>query len=156
MYIGYYLSKVGLIEIQATDSSISSIQFVDNKTHLERNNTVIQNTKESLQTYFEGNSVGFDLPISLEGTAFQKMVWNELLNIPYGQTVSYKDLAIKLGNENAIRAVANAVGQNKILIIIPCHRVIGSNGKLIGYKAGVKIKKQLLALERENKKSLHK
>lgn len=87
----------------------------------------------------------------MEGTDFQKNVWKELLKIPYGKTVSYKYIADKIGNKKAFRAVGNANNKNKISIIIPCHRVIGSNGKLVGYANGIDMKKFLLELEKENK-----
>lgn len=87
----------------------------------------------------------------MEGTDFQKTVWKELLKIPYGKTVSYKYIADKIGNKKAFRAVGNANNKNKISIIIPCHRVIGSNGKLVGYANGIDMKKFLLELEKENK-----
>lgn len=87
----------------------------------------------------------------MEGTDFQKTVWKELLKIPYGKTVSYKYIADKIGNKKAFRAVGNANNKNKISIIIPCHRVIGSNGKLVGYANGIDMKKLLLELEKENK-----
>ncbi|RPI61177.1 MAG: methylated-DNA--[protein]-cysteine S-methyltransferase, partial [Ignavibacteriales bacterium] len=89
----------------------------------------------------------FDVPLDIEGTDFQKRVWNELRNIPYGKTISYKTLSEKLGDVKAIRAVGKANGQNPIAIIIPCHRVIGANGSLVGYAGGLDIKEKLLHLE---------
>ena len=92
----------------------------------------------------------FDIPIKLDGTEFQVKVWTELLKLPYGKTCSYLDIAKKIGNPNAARAVGMANNKNKIQIIIPCHRVIGSNKKLIGYAGGIKIKEKLLKLEKDN------
>jgi len=89
----------------------------------------------------------FTIPLLLIGTEFQKKVWNELLQIPYGTTLSYLKLSQKIGDSKAVRAVANANGSNAISIIIPCHRIIGSNGKMIGYAGGIPIKEKLLALE---------
>ncbi len=101
-----------------------------------------------LRAYFAGDLETFDLPLAPQGTPFQQKVWNELLNIPYGETISYGELAKRIGNPNASRAVGLANGSNPIPIIIPCHRVIGSNGKLTGYGGGLPIKEKLLALER--------
>ena len=100
-----------------------------------------------LEEYFAGTRKKFDVPLDLEGTDFQKKVWEELKKIPYGKTISYKTLAEKLGDVKSIRAVGKANGQNPIAIIIPCHRVIGSNGSLTGYAGGLDIKEKLLHLE---------
>ena len=101
-----------------------------------------------LRAYFAGDLETFDLPLSPQGTPFQQTVWSELLNIPFGETISYGELAKRIGNPNASRAVGLANGSNPIPIVIPCHRVIGSNGKLTGYGGGLHIKEKLLALER--------
>jgi methylated-DNA-[protein]-cysteine S-methyltransferase len=100
-----------------------------------------------LNEYFAGTRKEFDLPLDIEGTDFQKKVWNELQKIPYGKTISYKTLSEKLGDVKAIRAVGKANGQNPVAIIIPCHRVIGANGNLVGYAGGLDIKEKLLHLE---------
>jgi len=100
-----------------------------------------------IQEYFNNKRNEFDIPLLLTGTTFQKAVWNELLKIPYGQTISYLSLSQKLYKEKAIRAVANANGANALSIVIPCHRVIGSNGDLIGYAGGLLAKKKLLQIE---------
>ena len=101
-----------------------------------------------LRAYFAGELRRFDLPLAPEGTPFQQRVWRELLQIPYGETISYGELARRIGNPNGSRAVGLANGSNPISIVIPCHRVIGSNGKLTGYGGGLKAKEWLLALER--------
>ena len=101
-----------------------------------------------LRAYFAGERELFDLSLSPKGTAFQQKVWSELLKIPYGETISYGELARRTGNSNASRAVGLANGSNPIPIVIPCHRVIGSNGKLTGYGGGLPIKEKLLALEK--------
>ena len=101
-----------------------------------------------LRAYFAGELELFDLSLSPKGTAFQQKVWSELRNIPYGETISYGELARRIGNSNASRAVGLANGSNPIPIVIPCHRVIGSNGKLTGYGGGLSIKEKLLALEK--------
>lgn len=100
-----------------------------------------------LKEYFAGTRKEFDVPLDIEGTDFQKRVWDELKNIRYGKTISYKSLSEKLGDVKAIRAVGKANGQNPIAIIIPCHRVIGANGSLVGYAGGLAIKEKLLQLE---------
>jgi methylated-DNA-[protein]-cysteine S-methyltransferase len=100
-----------------------------------------------LRAYFEGKLKEFDLPLTLEGTEFQRRVWTSLLTIPYGETISYAGLAERIGNPKAVRAVGLANGSNPIPIIIPCHRVIGSNGSLTGFGGGLATKKALLALE---------
>jgi methylated-DNA-[protein]-cysteine S-methyltransferase len=100
-----------------------------------------------LKEYFAGTKKEFDVPLDIEGTEFQKKVWEELKKIPYGKTISYKTLAEKLGDVKSIRAVGKANGQNPIAIIIPCHRVIGADGSLIGYAGGLLIKEKLLHLE---------
>ena len=101
-----------------------------------------------LRAYFAGELGNFDLLLAPEGTAFQQKVWDELRNIPFGETISYGQLAKRIGNPNASRAVGLANGSNPIPIVIPCHRVIGSNGKLTGYGGGLPIKEKLLALEK--------
>ena len=114
---------------------------------VEEENEVLDLAKEELEAYFKGLRKTFDIPLLLVGTALQKSVWQELLQIPFGTTVSYKDLAQTIGNPSAVRAVASAVGANAISIFIPCHRVIGSDGSLRGYAGGLEAKKKLLALE---------
>jgi methylated-DNA-[protein]-cysteine S-methyltransferase len=108
----------------------------------------LKETIRQLRAYFAGELETFDLPLAPEGTRFQQKVWDELSNIPYGATISYGELAKRIGNPNASRAVGLANGSNPIPIIIPCHRVIGSNGKLTGYGGGLPIKEKLLALEK--------
>lgn len=103
-----------------------------------------------MDEYFSGKRKKFDVSIVLEGTEFRKKVWKELMNIPYGETCSYKDIAIKIGNPKACRAVGGANNKNKIPIIIPCHRVIGTGGKLVGYAGGLHIKELLLENERKD------
>lgn len=103
-----------------------------------------------LQQYANGELETFDLKLNPDGTEFQKQVWHELSKIPYGETYSYKDIAILVGNEKASRAVGMANGKNPIPVIIPCHRVIGSNGKLTGFAFGTKIKEKMIEMEKQN------
>ncbi|MCG2793619.1 MAG: methylated-DNA--[protein]-cysteine S-methyltransferase [Weeksellaceae bacterium] len=112
------------------------------------NNPHFQTLKTELQEYFAGKRKEFTVPLSMVGTDFQKQVWEILRSIPYGTTISYQEQANLLGNPKAVRAVANANGLNKISIIIPCHRVIGTNGTLTGYGGGIWRKQKLLELEK--------
>ena len=113
----------------------------------ENNTEIIEKTLAELDEYFHGNRKEFDVPLKMVGTDFQKRVWEALLRVPFGTTSTYLQLAKNIKNEKAVRAVAAANGANSMSIIIPCHRIIGSNGKLVGYAGGLPIKKQLLKLE---------
>jgi len=115
--------------------------------YVEESSKVIEESKRELDEYFDFKRKVFDIPLLMVGTKFQKSVWQELLETPFGTTVSYLQLAKKIGNEKAVRAVASANGANAISIIIPCHRIIGSDGSLTGYAGGLAAKKKLLALE---------
>jgi methylated-DNA-[protein]-cysteine S-methyltransferase len=154
----YYKCPLGLLEIRSTGNAISHVLFansawkgvqVDETTvsFAKPLSAVIQQCIQQLDEYFEGNRFVFDFAIAQEGTAFQKTVWNELLNISYGKTISYLELSKRLGNVKAIRAVGTANGNNNISIIVPCHRVIGSNGSLVGYGGDLWRKKWLLEHE---------
>lgn len=116
-------------------------------TYYEANTPIIQLTIQQLTEYFAGERKNFNIPLKMAGTNFQQSVWRALIKIPYGKTISYLELSQQLKNEKAIRAVASANGANAISIIVPCHRVIGSNGKLTGYAGGLQAKKKLLQLE---------
>lgn len=113
----------------------------------ETHSVVIEHTVEQLEQYFAGKRIEFDIPLLLCGTDFQKMVWYKLLQIPYGKTMTYAELAGKLDNPTALRAVASANGANALSIIVPCHRIIGSDGSMVGYAGGIQTKKKLLRLE---------
>ena len=115
--------------------------------YLEKSSEVIEQTITQLKEYFDGERKSFDIPLLTIGTDFQKSVWQGLLKIPYGTTASYLELSRNIGNEKAVRAVASANGANAIGILIPCHRIIGSNGDLVGYAGGLPAKKKLLELE---------
>ncbi|WP_291052127.1 MULTISPECIES: methylated-DNA--[protein]-cysteine S-methyltransferase [unclassified Empedobacter] len=114
---------------------------------LEKDDDILNRLENELNDYFKGNLKEFTIPLDLIGTDFQKKVWNELIKIPFGETRSYKEQSIAVGDLLAIRAVANANGKNKIAIVVPCHRVIGSDGSLTGYAGGKKRKQFLLELE---------
>ena len=113
--------------------------------------SILEETKRQLDEYFAGNRKAFTIPLHLVGTDFQQQVWNELLNIPYGATISYKEIAQNISKPKAVRAVAGAIGANGISILIPCHRVIGSDKSLTGYAGGLKAKKMLLQIEMQIK-----
>jgi methylated-DNA-[protein]-cysteine S-methyltransferase len=143
----YYRSPVGDLLLESEDDKITTVNFAKTA-RLESNTTpVIEQCLRELEEYFFEGRKFFDVEILLVGTGFQKQVWNELLTIPYGKTVSYLDLAIRIGDPNTIRAVGLANGQNPIAIIVPCHRVIGKNGDLIGYGGGLDKKEWLLLHE---------
>ncbi len=150
IYCFGYQTKIGKIYISAENNFVVEISFLKPE-YEEKETSLIKETYGQLQEYFEGKRKSFNVPIKLNGSEFQKKVWTELLKIPYGSTVSYKDIAKLVGNENASRAVGMANNKNKIMFIIPCHRVIGKNGSLTGYAGGLDIKKQLLELEIKNK-----
>ncbi|MGQ1785199.1 methylated-DNA--[protein]-cysteine S-methyltransferase [Saccharicrinis sp. GN24d3] len=113
----------------------------------EGGSEINQETIQQLTAYFQAERSQFDIPLKLVGTDFQQKVWQQLIRIPFGETSSYLELSRDLGNEKAIRAVASANGANAISIIVPCHRIIGSDGKLVGYAGGLDAKKKLLRLE---------
>lgn len=149
----FYETKIGTIGIRENSKYITDIFFSKKDTNDNIEETeLIKECFLQLKQYFEGNRRSFDLPIQPKGTEFQKMVWNELSKIPYGETKSYKDIALAIGNEKACRAVGMANNKNPIPIIIPCHRVIGSNKKLVGYSGGIDVKEKLLNIENINLK----
>ncbi|MBS1486788.1 MAG: methylated-DNA--[protein]-cysteine S-methyltransferase [Bacteroidetes bacterium] len=143
----YYASPVGELCIESENEKIVAISF--NKDSRQEVNTspVIDLCIAELEDYFSGKRKFFSFEMELRGTDFQKRVWNELLNIPFGKTISYEELAICVGNIKSIRAVGLANGQNPIAIVVPCHRVIGKRGDLVGYSGGLENKKWLLQHE---------
>lgn len=145
----YYQSPLGLLEISADEGGITSLYFVDEKTKpIAKNNELLKEAVIQLEEYFNGIRKEFGLKLNPQGTDFQKKVWTELLNVPFGKTNSYLDLSKKLGDAYAVRAVGNANGSNPISIIVPCHRIIGNNGKLVGYGGGLWRKEWLLNHEK--------
>ena len=141
-----FLSPIGDITIYAEDESIVRLSFL--KGENTETMPLLREAYSQITAYFEGRLFEFSLPLKLNTTPFCKKVYTELLKIPYGKLVSYKYIAKQCGNENASRAVGNANNKNPIPIIIPCHRVIGSNKKLVGYAGGLDIKKYLINLEK--------
>ena len=148
---------IGKVRIIEEDGYIIELQinkdFDKNEDILEKDTNILKNTERQLSEYFSGKRNTFDLKLNSKGTDFMKKVWRELLNIPYGETRTYKEIAEKIGNPKGARAVGMANNKNPIPIIIPCHRVIGKNKKLIGYALGLDMKEFLLNLERKNKKT---
>ena len=167
-----YRSPIGILKITETsgkitslyphrkeDSSICDFSANMNKQQLrtseysnghshEHKSTLLKEVCKQLDEYFQGRRKTFDLPIKYAGTLFQVSVWRELQNIPYGETRSYEDIAAKIGNPKAVRAVGQANNRNKLLLIVPCHRVIHKNGDISGFACGIETKKYLLDLER--------
>ena len=151
-----YKSPIGVIEIEGSEEAVTSIMFVESDETINTVNNetpkVLVNCFNQLDEYFKGERHVFTFPYSINGTGFQKMVWNALTTIPYAETGSYKDIAVTIKNDNAVRAVGTANGRNRLSIVIPCHRIIGSNGKLTGYAGGLWRKEWLLQHERSFKK----
>jgi methylated-DNA-[protein]-cysteine S-methyltransferase len=147
-------SPIGPLLLAADEAGLREILFVNGRHPAQpepswkEDRALHSETIRQLQAYFAGNLENFDLQLAPEGTPFQLGVWRRLCDIPYGETISYGELASRMGNPKASRAVGLANGSNPIPIVIPCHRVIGSNGKLTGYGGGLPIKEKLLALER--------
>lgn len=143
-------TPIGFAKIEGDTDGITSLKISDNNT-ITAIPEVLKTAVQQLENYFKGNRTDFNLKLNPQGTAFQQKVWKHLLKIPFGTTQSYKEIAIALGDENAVRAVANANSKNPIWIVIPCHRIIGSNGNLTGYAGGLHRKQWLLNLESPNK-----
>jgi methylated-DNA-[protein]-cysteine S-methyltransferase len=151
----YYQSPVGLLRLSGTDQYLSEVHFMNEEEIATRPvpttplpPMAIQATEQLIQ-YFHGNRRVFELPLYQKGTEFQERVWNELSNIPFGKTISYQELSRRLGDPKSIRAAGTANGKNHIAIIVPCHRVIGAKGDLVGFGGGLARKKWLL--NHENK-----
>jgi methylated-DNA-[protein]-cysteine S-methyltransferase len=150
----YLESPIGTLLLAADADRLKQILFSTNgrlsrpDPTWQEDPTALQEVIRQLRAYFAGELETFDLSLAPQGTPFQQRVWSELQKIPYGETISYGELARRMGNSNASRAVGLANGSNPIPIVIPCHRVIGSNGKLTGYGGGLPTKEKLLALEK--------
>jgi methylated-DNA-[protein]-cysteine S-methyltransferase len=142
-----YSSPIGILKITGSDLGISSILYIDEPASEGNTPPALISCIQKLDEYFEGSRKTFDLKIDPQGTEFQKKVWEQLLKIPFGKTISYLDLALMMGDAKTTRAVGHANGQNKINIVIPCHRVIGANGSLTGYGGGLWRKEWLLKHE---------
>jgi len=151
-FTAYYRSEIGMVEVIGTGKGILSVNFKEERpSRIPQTGTlpaVIKECLRQLDEYFRGRRTSFSLELSLKGTEFQQKVWRRLLKIPYGATLSYKDVAKAIGHPRSTRAVGGANHNNAIGIIVPCHRVIGHNGKLVGYGGGLWRKEWLLQHER--------
>lgn len=149
----YYYSPIGMLKISGTAYCIHEVLFWQSEIKpmafepTQHAPAILQQCVEELIEYFEGQRRSFEVPFQQDGTEFQKRVWNELLMVPYGNTISYLELSKRIGDVKAIRAAASTNGKNKIAVIVPCHRVIGSNRELVGYGGGLYNKKWLLQHE---------
>lgn len=146
-----YKTKIGLIKIVCENNFVIGIKRIENPADFGEKNELSDRVFAQISEYLEGKRRKFELPIAFKGTPFQEKVWNALLEIPYGETASYAQIAQKIGHPKAYRAVGNANNKNPISIVIPCHRVIGANRDLVGYASGLEMKKFLLELEKINK-----
>lgn len=150
MPISFYEFDIGKIAIAEKDGRVTNLYFANDQfpKDLEVYETpILKEAAQQLKSYLSGKLKEFSLPLEPTGTVFMKQVWESLCEIPYGKTISYKGIAEKIGNPNAARAVGLANNHNTIPIFIPCHRVIGTDGSLIGYRGGIELKKRLLEME---------
>ena len=149
MKIAFIKTPIGVLEIKGNSEGLVSVLFKDSENVVvsEKIPKDLEDSVHQLQEYFEGKRKDFNLKLSPEGTDFQKKVWKKLEEIPFGKTATYQQMATQLGDPKVIRAAASANGKNPISIIIPCHRVIGSDGSLTGYAGGLHRKKWLLEFE---------
>lgn len=147
--IALYETKFGTLKIGYNKKAITCVKFLTQNEQINNPQTskLSDEAYTQLQEYFNNKREQFNIPLELKGTPFQKQVWSALTKIPYGKTKSYKEIAQDINNPKAVRAVGNANNKNPIAIIIPCHRVIGSNGKLVGYAGGLELKELLLKIE---------
>jgi len=153
-YISYYNSPVGWLKINTSEDALAAISFEEESgASSEHHPKILQDTILQLQEYFEGKRKVFALKLNPEGTSFQKEIWELVKQVKYGETASYLDIALSAGSEKKTRAVGLANGKNPIPIIIPCHRIIGSSGKLTGYAGGLDRKRWLLLHEQKNSPS---
>lgn len=151
--IKYMNTKIGNIAVLEENNKIIEIQInknIEDSNILKKDTLLLRKTEKQLEEYLEGERKMFDVPLNPKGTKFMKEVWTALQDIPYGEVKTYQQIAEKVGNPKAARAVGMANHKNPIPIIIPCHRVIGTNGKLVGYALGMDMKKFLLEWEKEH------
>jgi methylated-DNA-[protein]-cysteine S-methyltransferase len=149
---GSIKTELGYVIIETEEENITGISFEKKKTEAEEENELIKSAKQQLVEYFNAERRKFSLPLKMRGTEFQKRVWKALIDIPYGETRSYKEIAEAAGNIKACRATGMANHNNPVGIVVPCHRVIGSDGRLTGYAGGLDIKERLLELEQKGRK----
>lgn len=151
--VNFYNTSIGLFKIAEDGTGVTELEIVDAKI-VEEVETIetplLAKAAKQLEEYLSGKRVKFDFPLNPQGTEFQNKVWNVLKTIPYGETWSYKQVAVALGKPTASRAVGMANNRNPIMIVVPCHRVVGSNGDLVGYAGGLDLKASLLDLEKKH------
>jgi methylated-DNA-[protein]-cysteine S-methyltransferase len=145
-----FKSPLEYLILKSNGESVTEISFAEEELQEPNSCELLEDCRNQLESYFSGKRVIFELPLAPKGTEFQQKVWAELLKIPYGETITYMELAIRLGDPKCIRAAGTANGKNPIAIVIPCHRVIGAGNKLTGYAGGIWRKKKLLELEMNN------
>ena len=145
--LAYYSSPVGELEIRSQGDAVTTVWYLKDAKQPEQRTPVIDQCIQELDEYFFKGRKFFDVKLELIGSTFQQKVWTQLMEIPYGRTTYYADIAIKVGDVNSVRAVGLANGQNPIAIIVPCHRVIGKDGSMIGYGGGLERKEWLLRHE---------
>lgn len=150
-YVKYVDTPIGIISLVSDGTSLTQLGGVSEIKETKESCLVLEEASKQLLEYFNGKRKQFDLPLHLEGTVFQKKVWKALCNIPYGETRSYKQIAEAVGSPKAMRAVGGANHNNPIMIVVPCHRVIGANGSLVGFGGGLPMKVTLLELEQKYK-----
>lgn len=161
----HHSTQMGEVILGSFDGRLCLLDFVEGKAGgivrdrirrvlnaklVEHDDDILRETRRQLDEYLEGQRKGFDIPVLMVGTDFQKDVWNAVMRVPYGASSTYSQIARDIGKERAVRAVGNAMAANPIAIIIPCHRVVGSDGTLVGYGGGLSRKSRLLTLERRN------
>ena len=142
-----YAFPFGFLKIGYQVEALLLLQKIDESQNVGKKTDFTERVYTEVMEYLKGERTTFDIAYELEGTAFQKKVWQELTKIPYGETRTYKEIAIAIGNPNASRAVGMANNKNPLMIVVPCHRVTGTNGKLVGYGGGIAMKRELLAME---------
>lgn len=142
-----FSTPAGWIKLIEDQGFLVKLELLNDREEGGQESILLEETEKQLSAYFRGERKSFDLPLKFHGTDFQEKVWKVLQTIPYGQTRSYKQVAEAIGNEKASRAVGGANNKNPLPILVPCHRVVGSNGAMVGYGLGLPVKKQLLALE---------
>ena len=142
-----YAFPFGFLKIGYRGEILYLLQKIDESNDEGKKTEFTEQVYTEIMEYLKGERTLFDIPYELEGTAFQKKVWQELAKIPYGETRTYKEIAVAIGNPNACRAVGMANNKNPLMMVVPCHRVIGTNGKLVGYAGGITMKRELLAME---------
>ncbi len=165
IHIQYFKTRIGELILGSFEEKLCLLDFryrrmravVDKRIKkgleaefVEQSNDILTEAKVQIDEYLDGDRISFEIPVLMVGTEFQKDVWKTLRQVPYGKTSTYLDIAKSINNEKAVRAVASANGANSISLIIPCHRVIGSDGELVGYGGGLSVKKRLLKLEQNN------